>query len=226
MSALPQAVVWDLDGTLIDSAADLAAVLNALLGENGLAPLSVDEVKMMIGGGIARLVQRGCSASGRDVTQAELAALSERFLQRYAESATDRTTLYPGVAEVLPELRRLGLRQAVCTNKPWAIARSILRDLGIAGYFSAIVGGDSTAEKKPHPLPLLACLESLRVAKADAVMVGDSAADVAAGHAAGLPVVLVRHGYSNEPLEGLGAEVLIDGLTQLPETLATLRRAA
>ena len=226
MSALPRAVVWDLDGTLIDSAADLAAVLNGLLSDHGLPTHDLDRVRGMIGGGIPRLVERAWAASGEAPPDGGTAALSARFIERYAACATDRTTLYPGVAETLAELWRQGVGQAVCTNKVAAISRSIVRDLGIADYFAAVVGGDSTAEKKPHPLPLQACLEALAVAPKDAVMVGDSAVDLQAGQAAGLPVVLLRQGYSRQPVDGLGAEAVVDGVSDLIDALAALRRAA
>jgi len=226
VSDLPRAVVWDLDGTLIDSAADLAEVLNGLLSDHGLPTHGLDRVKTMIGGGIPRLVERGWAASGGDLPLSGVAPLSARFIERYAASATDRTTLYPDVADVLGELRRRGVGQAICTNKPEAISRSILRDLGIADYFAAVIGGDSTAEKKPHPLPLRTCLVEMAVGPEDAVMVGDSAADLLAGHALGLPVVLLRQGYSREPVDGLGAEAVIDGVSDLVDALASLRRAA
>jgi len=226
VSGLPRAVVWDLDGTLIDSAADLAAVLNGLLSDHGLPTHGLERVRGMIGGGIPRLVERGWAASGGAPPEGGMAALSARFIERYAACATDRTTLYPGVAEALAELSRRGVGQAVCTNKVAAISRSIVRDLGIAGHFAAVIGGDSTAAKKPHPLPLRACLEALAVAPENAVMVGDSAVDFEAGWAAGLPVVLLRQGYSREPVDGLGAAAVIDDVSGLIDALAALRQAA
>lgn len=226
MSGLPRAVVWDLDGTLIDSAADLAAVLNGLLSDHGLPTHGLERVRGMIGGGIPRLVERGWAASGGAPPEGGMAALSARFIERYAACATDRTTLYPGVAEALAELSRRGVGQAVCTNKVAAISRSIVRDLGIADHFAAVIGGDSTAAKKPHPLPLRACLEALAVAPENAVMVGDSAVDFEAGRAAGLPVVLLRQGYSREPVDGLGAAAVIDDVSGLIDALAALRQAA
>lgn len=225
MTGFPRAVVWDLDGTLIDSAADIGTALNALLSENGLEAHSLERVKTMIGGGIARLVERAWAARGETLCAGGIERHSARFFELYAERATGETRLYDGVEDVLHHLHRREVLQAVCTNKPIAISESILQHLGIARHFDAVVGGDSTAHKKPHPLPLLTALEALGVAKTDAVMVGDSAIDVAAGHAVGLPVVLVRHGYSRDPVDGLGAEAVIDGASDLLAALDGLRHA-
>lgn len=226
MTGLPRAVIWDLDGTLIDSAPDLAAVLNGLLRDHDLATHSLGQVKAMIGGGIPRLVERGWAASGEILTADELGRLSGRFIERYAAAASDRTRLYPAVTEVLGELRRRGVAQAVCTNKLAAIARQILVDLRVADHFVVVVGGDSTAEKKPHPLPLRICLDAFAFAPEEVVMVGDTAIDRDAGHAAGLPVVLLRSGYSRAPVDGLGADAVVNGVSDLLDALAGLGRWA
>lgn len=225
-TGLPRAVIWDLDGTLVDSAADIASALNALLRERGLDTHSVERVRTMIGGGIERLVERGWAARGESLRPREIRRLSTRFLELYAERATDETRLFDSVEHVLHELRLLGVSQAVCTNKPRAISESILQSLEIGELFDAVIGGDSTTEKKPHPLPLISGLQTLQVASSDAVMVGDSGADVAAGHAAGVRVVLVRHGYSAKPVDGLGAEAVIDSVSDLFDALAVLPRMA
>ena len=124
------------------------------------------------------------------------------------------------------ELRSRGVAQAICTNKPSAIAASIIGHLGIAEVFDTIVGGDTTAKKKPDPLPVLSCLAAMKILDRGAVMVGDSEVDVAAGQAAGLPVVLVRHGYSRLPVDSLGADAVIDNISGLFDALPVLRRAA
>ena len=219
---LPRAVLWDLDGTLVDSAADIASALNALLLAHGLETYSVKRIKTMIGGGIERLVERGWAAHGEALRSRQIDQLSTRFLELYAQRATDETRLFDGVEDVLHELRRLGVSQAVCTNKPRAISESILQRLEVGELFDAVVGGDCTTEKKPHPLPVISGLQRLRVANTDAVMVGDSGADVTAGHAAGVRVVLVRQGYSDKPVDGLGAEAVIDGVSDLFDALAVL----
>ena len=226
MTKLPRAVIWDLDGTLIDSAADLSRALNALLSEHGLGVHSVELIKTMIGGGIARLVARGWAAHGKNLHYSEIEILSRRFLDHYARCATDETRLYDSVEDVVRELRSRGVAQAICTNKPSAIAASIIEHLGIAEVFDTIIGGDTTAKKKPDPLPVLSCLAAMKILDGGAVMVGDSKVDVAAGQAAGLPVVLVRHGYSRLPVDSLGADAVIDNIPGLFDALPVLRWAA
>ena len=226
MTKLPRAVIWDLDGTLIDSAADLSRALNALLSEHGLGVHSVELIKTMIGGGIARLVDRGWAAHGKNLHYSEIEILSGRFLDHYARCATDETRLYDSVEDVVRELRSRGVAQAICTNKPSAIAALIIEHLGIAEVFDTIIGGDTTAKKKPDPLPVQSCLAAMKILDRSAVMVGDSKVDVAAGQAAGLPVVLVRHGYSHLPVDSLGADAVIDNISGLFDALPVLRWAA
>ena len=226
MTEYPKAVIWDLDGTLVDSAADIAATLNRLLAAHGLAAHSLGRVKTMIGGGIAKLIERGWAAHDETLSADAVAHLTARFMTAYSDHATDETRLYDGVRETLELLHARGVIQAVCTNKPRGISELILERLGVADAFQAVIGGDSTREKKPHPLPVLICLRRLAVTPGEAVMVGDSGVDLAAGHAAGLPVVLLRQGYSPLPLDGLGAEAVIDGVSELPGALALVRSAA
>ena len=226
MTDYPKAVIWDLDGTLVDSAADIASTLNKLLADQALGAHSVAQVKTMIGGGIARLIERGWAAHDETLSADAVAHLTARFMTLYSDHATDETRLYEGVGETLELLRDRGVIQAVCTNKPRGLSELILERLGVAGTFRVVIGGDSTREKKPHPLPVLTCLRRLGVSPSEAVMVGDSGVDLAAGHAAGLPVVLLRQGYSPLPLDGLGAEAVIDAAAELPAALALLRPAA
>ena len=213
------AIVWDLDGTLIDSAPDLGTALNALLREHGQAEQGSREVRSMIGDGAARLVERGFAASGHIVRDAQLSRLVQRFMTIYAECATDETRPYPGALEALQQIRDAGIRQGICTNKPEAITRQILLDLSLAEYFDAVVGGDTTPKKKPDPLPLRDCLQALGVNPIDSLMIGDSAVDVATAKAANMPVGLVTHGYSREPVENLPADFLIYDLSSLPDIL-------
>lgn len=215
----PAAVVWDLDGTLAESAPDLATALNGLLIEAGLPPHPVDKVRLMIGHGVAVLIERGFRGAGRNLTEAERDALVPGFMERYTACATDFTRLVPGARYALERLARAGVRQGLCTNKPEAVTRQITDALGVTGYFGSIIGGDSTAGRKPDPLPLRTCLERLGVAPDQAVMVGDSAADVGAARAAGVFVVIVPDGYSGEPAENLGADLVIPSIAEVPGRL-------
>lgn len=220
MSSL-KAIIFDLDGTLVDSACDLRDAVNVLLAEEGLRQLDLDEVKSMIGDGAAKLVERAVSATGGD--QSRLSALVARFLQIYEADATRHTQAYPGVAETLAGLRRLGLPLAVVTNKPYGATIDILEALGLSAYFDAVIGGDTLPERKPHPAPILAALSRLGIAPEAALMVGDNYHDVQAAQAAGVRAVAVTYGYSHKPHAELGAERLID---TMPELLPIVADAA
>ena len=215
MAKLPEAVVWDLDGTLIDSAADIGLALNALLAEHGFDGLDEARVRTMIGDGVARLVRRGFAAVGRQLDDAELAPLADRFMQHYSVDPTRHTRLFDNAAEVLAVLSAAGVRQGICTNKPEGISREILKTLGIDQYFARVVGGDTT----PDPQPLRHCLDALGTAAAQAVMIGDSAIDAAVARALDMPVGLVLHGYARSDVDAIGADFLIDGLAELPDVL-------
>ena len=214
------AVVWDLDGTLVDSATDIATSLNRLLGEDGLAALDDARIKNMIGEGVAVLIRRGFEAHGITPDGKRLESLVERFLVIYSEVATASTRLFPGAREALQSLSNAGLRQAICTNKPEAITRQVLAGLGIAGYFDVVVGGDTLPRNKPDPLPLRTALEGLGATPEQSLMVGDSAIDVQTAHAAGVRVAFVTFGYGPGPSNPHEADYLIDDFEDLPAVVA------
>jgi phosphoglycolate phosphatase len=214
------AVVWDLDGTLVDSAADIAVSLNSLLAEQDLPALGDDRIRDMIGEGVRTLIRRGLAAHGITPDDRHMDGLVARFLVIYAEVATEATRLFPGAREALQMLDEAGLRQAICTNKPEAITRQVLAGLGIAEYFDVVVGGDTLPRNKPDPLPLRTVLTGLGVSAEQALMVGDSAIDVMMAHAAGVNVVFVSFGYGPEPPESHRANYRIDALKELPAVIA------
>jgi phosphoglycolate phosphatase len=225
----PTAIVWDLDGTLVDSAPDLATALNTLLFEQGRHSHSVARVRPMIGAGVAKLIERGFRASGAPLDEAARDALVPRFMEIYRACATDKTCLVPHARDVLNHFYQAGIEQGLCTNKPLAVTRQIVNALDISGFFGSIVGGDSTPGKKPDPLPLLRCLEELGVRPDDAVMIGDSGADVGAARAAHVPVILVPDGYTGVPAVSLGADYVVGNLADIPDSLPPhppLRRSA
>ena len=217
--AYPRAIIWDLDGTLVESAPDIATALNILLNEQGMSGYPVPAVRVMIGGGVAKLIERAYRLSGALIDPARRDALVSRFMEVYEGCATDNTHLVPHARKALSHFYNAGVRQGLCTNKPEAVTRQILNALDISGYFASIVGGDSTSEKKPHPLPLLTCLEEMDTTPGDALMIGDSGADVGAAHAANTPVILVPDGYTGAPAETLGADFVLNDLISLPETI-------
>jgi phosphoglycolate phosphatase len=215
----PSAIVWDLDGTLVESAPDLAKALNTLLVEQGRHTHSVESVRPMIGHGVGKLIERGFRAAGPALDPESVEELVPRFMEIYTACATDNTHLVPQAREVLEHFYHAGVRQGLCTNKPIAVTRQIVNALDISGYFRSIVGGDSTNAKKPHPLPLLTCLEELGTRPEDAVMIGDSGADVGAARAAGVPVILVPDGYTGAPAVSLGADFVVGSLGDIPGSI-------
>ena len=216
----PLAVVFDLDGTLIDSVADIAHALNRALGMRNLPPFSVEDVKGMVGGGVPKLVERALLAQG--ATGGELLPLAADFIQCYRENLTASTTLYEGAAALLERLKREGRRLGLCTNKQHDLTVETLSQLGMADYFSAVAGERPGLPRKPEPAPLRSVLAALQVSPADAVMVGDSAADIGCAKAAGVVSVAVRYGYSRAGADALGADAVISSLSDLPQCFATL----
>jgi phosphoglycolate phosphatase len=214
------ALVFDLDGTLVDSLPDLEAALVATLREVGAPALSRDEVRGMIGDGTAALVSRALAARG--LPPAMLSERLARFLALYEAAPVARSRPYPGVPETLAALRRDGRSLAVCTNKPQRATLAVLSGLGLEEFFAGIIGGDVLPVKKPDPGHLRAAIEAIGAMPGDAVMIGDNEHDVATAKAAGVPVILVRYGYHRVALDSLPADIQIDGFYELRDALARL----
>ena len=216
----PFLLVFDLDGTLVDSVPDLAAALDRLLGEYGHAPLALAEVARMVGDGVPALVARALAA--RQIEASETARAVPHFLELYEAEPARLSRPYPGVGETLRELRRRGYRSAVATNKPQRASEALLAQLGFAELFDAVAGGDRFAAKKPDPRHLLGLLDLLGTPPGRAAMVGDNEHDVAAARAAGLPVLLMRYGYARVDPGSLAADALLDRFAELPDALERL----
>lgn len=214
-------LIFDLDGTLVDSVPDLTASLNEVLRARGHAPLTVAEVKPMIGDGVPVLVARGFAARGAGPDEAE--AAMPRYTEIYEANATNTSRPFPGVAETLADLRLAGYRTAVCSNKPQRACEIMLRGLGIAGLFDGVAGGDRFAVHKPHPGHLLSLIEALGGDAARAAMIGDSENDAASAHAAGLPLFLMSYGYARGDVHALGARRVLERFGDLSAALAELR---
>lgn len=208
-------ILFDLDGTLIDSAPDLIGALDALLRAHDRAPVGLAAGRAMIGDGAAKLVERGFAARGG--SPAPLPALVSSFLEIYEGRLTRETRAFDGVVPTLATLHARGLALGVCTNKPDRATHLLLDALGLAPFFSAVVGGDGV--RKPHPEPVDRCLAALGGARSTALFVGDSPIDLAAARAAGLPIVLVSFGYTAVPARDLGADRVIDRFEDLIELL-------
>ena len=217
----PDAIIFDLDGTLIDSAADLTDTLNRLLLEHKCGRLTVEGVRGMIGDGVAALVCRGFAAVGKRLEASEHRALTRRFLEIYIDPRRDHLAkAYPGVAETLEVFASAGIRMGVCTNKAQVATDLVLRDAGLTQFFSAVIGQDTAPAPKPDAAHVLAVWSALERPKS-AVMVGDSVNDLRAGKAAGLPVVLVTYGYGS-PEALAAADGRVDRFDRLPAEIARL----
>jgi phosphoglycolate phosphatase len=219
-----RAVLFDLDGTLLDTVEAIAAALNQALTERSLAPLPVAEVRMMIGRGGPALIERALGRLGATLDQPGQAALLERYFLHYEHiesSAVHSAGIYPGVGECLRELRRLRLAVAVVTNKQHRLACGLLERLGLSKYIQVLIGGDSCERRKPDPMPLQVACNALGVDTSQALMVGDSVNDVLAARAAGMPVVCVPYGYNegNDP-RALPCDAFVETLAELPALLS------
>jgi phosphoglycolate phosphatase len=217
------AVIFDLDGTLVDSAPDLAAAANALLAEHGLAPLGTAEIAAMVGDGVAKLVERVLVA--RQAPGVSLADAVARFMAFYEHHPATLTRTYPGVPDGLRRLRATGVRLGLCTNKPDRATRLILDRLDLADYFSGIVTGDSLRARKPDPAPIRLALTQLAAEPGEAVMVGDHVNDILAADAAGMRAIFARYGYGSATLGTAAPAAAIDHFSDLPEALRSLGAA-
>lgn len=214
-----EAVLIDLDGTLVDSAPDIVEASNRMLVELGAPALSAAVVASFIGNGVPMLVQRLLHASP-GLRCSDDAAARALFYRHYQETNGRFSRLFPGVQAGLDALQQAGYRMACVTNKPIAYTTPLLQAFGLEHYLQVVVGGDSIAQMKPDPAPLLHACALLGVAPAQAVMVGDSHVDVAAARAAGMPSFILRYGYPGPGgVAALAADVFIDSLTELPALL-------
>jgi phosphoglycolate phosphatase len=218
-----RAVLFDLDGTLLDTVDAIAAALNLALAESLLAPLAVAQVREMIGRGAPLLIERAVAQLGAPMDEAAQAVVLQRYLQHYEciEAGAGRSArVYPGVRDCLQQLHRQGLRLAVVTNKHKHLAGGLLERLALSEWIDVLIGGDSCARRKPDPQPLQVACEAMQVKPAEALMVGDSVNDVLAARAAGLAVVCVPYGYNegNDP-RALACDALIETLAELPALL-------
>ncbi len=218
----PALIVFDLDGTLIDSAADLAAAINTMLTGFGREPLPVPEVRRMIGDGVATLVARALAA--RHCGQADAAGAAQVFMRYYESHATALTTAFPGVEPALQSLRAADIPLAVCTNKPALITAAILESLGLAKYFTRVIGGDSLPFRKPDPRVLLHLLAAFAARPASSLLVGDSEVDAATAQAAGVPFVLLKHGYRRGPAAAIPCIAALESFDELPPLVDALPR--
>ena len=209
-------VIFDLDGTLIDSKLDIAHGVNAARAELGLPPLSLELIGTYVGNGAPVLIRR---ALGPSASEAEIERALAFFLAWYGEHKLDNTCLYPGVRQALDRLRDADVRLAVLTNKPVRISGAILDGLGVGGHFFRVYGGNSFPEKKPSPVGVEALIAESGVERSATVMVGDSSVDVRTARNAGVPVYGVTYGFAPESFEQDPPDYRFDTMAEVADHL-------
>ncbi|MEZ5921888.1 MAG: phosphoglycolate phosphatase [Parvularculaceae bacterium] len=217
--SIPKAFIFDLDGTLIDSAPDIAWVTNRLLERHGLRSYETDAVRLMIGGGVAKLVERAWRGREIELTLSQANDLAADFIEIYLTRACVETLPFPGAEAALKRCKVNGARIGLCTNKPYSVTARIVETLGWSDYFGAVIGGDSAPAKKPDPAPMKMALSALGATGEETIMIGDSAVDVGAARSVGARVMLISHGYSKKPVSELGADWVIDHFDQVQTVL-------
>jgi phosphoglycolate phosphatase len=219
-------VVFDLDGTMVDTAPDLIDSLNFVLAREGLAPIEYAKARNMIGGGARRMIESGLQFDGKAAPAGEIDRVFGDFITHYSAHIADRSRPFPGLDGALDDLAAQGCRFAVCTNKLERLSRQLLDALDLSGRFAAICGQDTFGVQKPDPEILRRTVAAAGGAPERAVLVGDSGTDIATARAAGVPVVAVAFGYSDPPVDQLGPDRLIGHFSELAAAVRTLTAGA
>ena len=219
---LPKLVIFDLDGTLVDSSPDLCASLNHVLLELGRSPIDASTVRHLVGHGARVLIERGLALTG-GASEAEVVRGVPLFLTHYAAHIADGTRAFEGVEDVFDALTAAGTVLAICTNKPQALSDALVTALGWNRRFAAVVGADSVPARKPDAGHVRATAAAAGVDLADAVFIGDTNVDVGAARAAGVPVIVVGFGFADDARD-LGADRVIDHYSELLPALSELAR--
>lgn len=219
-------ILFDLDGTLVDTAPDLLGALNHVLTGMALAPVSLDAVAEMIGHGARAMIETGLKTQGAVLSAAEMDAAFERFIAYYVDHIADHSRPFEGAVEALAALRKAGATLTVCTNKRQDLSERLIGALGLSHQFDVIFGADRATNRKPHADHVFETLAAAGGDPARALFVGDSRTDERAARNAGLPFVFVTFGYEAETVEDIAADVAISHYTQLVSALSDLRDQA
>jgi phosphoglycolate phosphatase len=215
-------IVFDLDGTLIDTAPDLIHTLNLVLTQEGLPAIRYAEARNLIGEGAQVMIQRALAAEGRDVTDAEMERLYGAFIDHYSEHIADRSRPFPGLDRALDDLDGAGFKLAVCTNKLEWLSLRLLEALSLTRRFAAICGPDTFGVQKPDPEIFRQTVRRAGGEPSRAIMIGDSKTDVHTGRAARVPVIAVDFGYSDVPIASLQPDRIISSYSELPAAINDL----
>ena len=214
--------VFDLDGTLADTAGDLMGTLDYIMVKEGFATTPIGDARALLGAGARALIQRALRQQGAEVDAAREDAMFQLFLAHYESRIADASTLYPGVEAALDQLERTGATFAVCTNKIERPAKLLLEKLGVLGRFAFVCGQDTFGVAKPDPAPLLRTIEASGGIPARTIMVGDSKTDIATARAAGVPVIAVDFGYTDRPVQEFSPDRVISHFNELAKAAAGL----
>lgn len=215
-------IVFDLDGTLIDTAPDLIAALNHVLAAEGLAPIPLEAARNMIGAGARKLIERGLEVEGRVANVGDIARMTQDFIDYYAAHIAEHSRPFDGLESALDALESSGCRFAVCTNKLEWLSKLLLDQLGMSARFAAICGADTFGISKPDPAILRQTIARAGGALSSAIMVGDAGPDVGAARRAGIPVIGVTFGYTDVPIADLKPDRLISHFRDLPAAVNDL----
>jgi len=215
-------VVFDLDGTLVDTAPDLINALNFILGREGLPPVPLHSARNMIGAGARKLIERGLEVDGREVSPADLARLTDDFIGYYAEHIADASRPFDGLERALDDLTDLGCRFAVCTNKLEWLSKRLLDQLNLSSRFSAICGADTFGVSKPDPGILRQTVARAGGELSSTVMVGDAGPDIGVARRAGTPVIGVSFGYTDVPIADLKPDRVVHHMSELKAAVESL----
>lgn len=215
-------IAFDLDGTLVDTAPDLIGALNIVLLEARLAPVTLSDARHLVGRGAKIMLMRGFEESGRTLAEPDAAPLVERFIAVYRDRIADESLPFPGCVAALDELRGLGAKLVVCTNKRTELSIALLDALALRDRFEAVIGADAAPAPKPDPSHVLHAIAAAGGEPSRAVMVGDSANDVDSAKAAGVPTIVFPFGYTETPAHALGADRLIDHYDALVDAIQSL----
>lgn len=218
---LLQGLIFDLDGTLVDSAPDIRQALNLTLKTHGRRPLALNEVKNLIGDGFLTTLGKAFAATGEAIPDSESYVRFQEFIAHYREQKPDPAQIYPHARETLESFHNAGVRLGICTNKQEASTHDLLDALGLKRYFTFIAGGDTFPVHKPNPGHITGVIEKLSVPAPHCAMIGDGPHDVAAARGAGIHCLVVTHGYGGD-FDRLGASGLIAGFRELPQALKKL----
>ena len=217
-------LVFDLDGTLVDTAPDLIAALNFVLDREGLAPIPLDSARNLIGAGARKLIERGLEREGRAASVKDINRMTVDFVEYYAAHIADASRPFEGLEGALDELSSHGFRFAVCSNKLEWLSKRLLDQLGLSARFAAICGGDTFGVSKPDPDILRQTVARAGGRLATTVMVGDAGTDIGVARRAGVPVIAVSFGYTDVPIVELKPDRLIHHLRELPDAARALIR--